>query len=93
MIVHGECGKAWTGGRREHCPRCHETFNSTWAADQHRRKTKKGKRICIHPLSVDLVPVEYSWGTCWQDEPTVEAFYLGWDRKDTEDAEADHAEG
>lgn len=31
------CGKTWRGHRPEHCTVCHETFNSTFAGDAHRR--------------------------------------------------------
>jgi hypothetical protein len=36
MPTHGACGKSWGGLRREHCPACHETFNSQTAGDMHR---------------------------------------------------------
>lgn len=64
--THPECGKTWTGLRREHCPACHETFNSTFAADKHRRGEFGADRRCIDPGEAGLVAVDHEWGTCWQ---------------------------
>ena len=66
LIVHHQCGKTWSGFRREHCPACHETFNSTFAADRHRRGEFGPDRHCVAPAEAGLVAVEHSWGTCWQ---------------------------
>lgn len=35
-IVHGACGKSWTGLSVEHCPACHENFTGTSSGDRHR---------------------------------------------------------
>lgn len=66
MIMHGECGKTWTGLRRAHCPACHITFNSDSAAEKHRVGKPGIDRRCVDPATVGLVPVEQPWGTCWQ---------------------------
>jgi hypothetical protein len=31
-----DCGQTWTGLRREHCPVCCQTFNSSFPGDMHR---------------------------------------------------------
>lgn len=69
LIVHPPCGKTWSGFRREHCPACHETFNSTFASDKHRRG-EPGARTCLAPVDAGLVPVEHPWGICWQTPGT-----------------------
>jgi len=63
---HGKCGAWWTGHSRQHCaaPGCCITFSSETAAERH-RKTVDGKRVCVDPASVGLVPNEKPWGTCW----------------------------
>lgn len=66
MITHAACGKTWTGLRRAHCPACHETFNSDSAAEKHRAGRPGIDRRCLPPADAGLVPVEHSWGTCWQ---------------------------
>lgn len=70
LIVHPQCGKTWSGLRREHCPACHETFNSTFAGDKHRKGEPAPGRRCVHPADAGLVPVEHSWGICWQTPGT-----------------------
>lgn len=66
LIRDPRCGKEWTGLRREHCPACHETFNSTSAGDLHRRGEHGPDRRCLNPADAGLVAVEHEWGTCWQ---------------------------
>lgn len=66
LIVHPECGKQWTGSRREHCPACHQTFNSSHAGNLHRRGTFGADRRCIDPAAAGLIPVAYDWGIVWQ---------------------------
>ena len=66
LITHGSCGKQWTGLRRSHCPACHETFNSEYAAEKHRVGPFGGGRKCAPPDEVGLVAVEQPWGICWQ---------------------------
>lgn len=72
LIVHGQCGKTWSGARREHCAGCHETFNSAKAGDKHRRSGK-----CLDPVQAGLYPVEHSWGTSWQTSPPGTGFIPG----------------
>lgn len=66
MITHGACGKSWTGVSRAHCPVCHETFNSDYAAEKHRTGKYGGDRRCLSPADAGLVGVEQPWGMCWQ---------------------------
>ena len=68
LISHGECGKSWTGLRRAHCASCHETFNSDYAAEQHRTGSfgPGGDRHCLTPVEAGLVSTEQAWGLCWQ---------------------------
>lgn len=47
------------GGRQE-------TFNSDSAAEKHRAGRPGIDRRCLPPADAGLVPVEHSWGTCWQ---------------------------
>ncbi len=68
-IVHGQCGKTWTGLRREHCAGCHETFNSTTAGDRHRRGGRCLDPGAPRPEGAGLFPVEHPWGICWQTSP------------------------
>lgn len=70
LIVHPQCGKAWSGLRREHCPACHETFNSSFAADKHRKGEHGVNRHCITPAQAGLLAVQYEWGTVWQTPGT-----------------------
>lgn len=72
LYTHGECGRFWSGLRRQHCPACHETFNSTWAADKHRVGAFGVDRRCLDPQEAGLVAVEHEWGTCWQDSGTAD---------------------
>lgn len=60
-MVHPECGKTWTGLRKEHCPACHETFSTTRAGDAHRKGTPGIDRRCISPADAGLVMVEGVW--------------------------------
>lgn len=57
-IVHPECGKSWTGLRKEHCPACHETFSSTQAGDRHRRGQHGTDRHCLNPADAGLVQAD-----------------------------------
>lgn len=66
LITHPGCGKQWSGLRRGHCPACHETFNSGTAGDRHRVGTPGTDRRCLPPVDAGLVPVEHTWGICWQ---------------------------
>lgn len=66
MITHGACGRSWTGASRSHCPACHETFNSDWAAEKHRTGRPGVDRRCVPPAEAGLVGVEQAWGVCWQ---------------------------
>lgn len=66
LVTHPACGKQWSGTRREHCPVCHETFNSSSAGDRHRVGTPGADRRCLPPAEAGLVPVEFEWGTVWQ---------------------------
>lgn len=63
---HGKCGAWWTGHSRQHCaaPGCCRTFSSETAAERH-RKTVDGRRVCVDPATVGLVPNTKPWGTCW----------------------------
>lgn len=61
MPTHPPCGKGWTGLRREHCPACHETFNSAYAGDAHRRGEFGKDRRCIPPADAGLVNVDGVW--------------------------------
>lgn len=60
-IVHPQCGKSWTGLRREHCPACHETFSSNTAGNLHRRGEFGIDRRCIDPVEAGLVKINGVW--------------------------------
>lgn len=64
-IVHGACGKWWTGNSRAHCGACHETFSSESAANRHRVGNFGVDRRCVDPASVGLVAREKPWGSMW----------------------------
>lgn len=51
MPTHPTCGRSWSGAKREHCPACHETFNSGYAGDMHRTGdwTEASPRRCLTP--------------------------------------------
>lgn len=51
-IIHGACGKQWTGANRSHCPACHETFNRDSGAEAHRKGTHGGTRHCVAPSTL-----------------------------------------
>ena len=60
-IVHGACGRWWTGGERaSHCGSCHETFSSLTAFERHRRGLR-----CNPPTEVGLIAREKPFGTLW----------------------------
>lgn len=59
-IVHGECGRWWTGAERSHASCCHETFSSLSAFEVHRRGLR-----CNPPETVGLVAREKPFGTLW----------------------------
>jgi hypothetical protein len=59
-IVHGECGRWWTGSERSHASCCHETFSSLSAFEAHRRGLR-----CNPPESVGLVAREKPFGRIW----------------------------
>lgn len=59
-IVHGACGRWWTGAERSHASCCHETFSSLSAFDAHR----KGGR-CNPPASVGLIARPKPFGDLW----------------------------
>ena len=65
-ITHGACGKTWTGVTRSHCPACHETFNSEYAAEKHRAGKPGIDRRCLPPAEAGLIASEQPWGQCWQ---------------------------
>ena len=46
-IVHGACGRSWTGLSVEHCPACHENFSGTTAGDRHRVNG-----VCLNPAEI-----------------------------------------
>jgi hypothetical protein len=60
-ITHPECGKSWTGLRKEHCPACHETFSGTSAGNLHRRGDFGIDRRCTDPADAGLVLTEGVW--------------------------------
>ena len=68
-IVHGACGRWWTGVERSHCGGCHETFTGLTAFERHR----KGLR-CNPPTEVGLVAREKPYGTLW-GQPAPEGGY------------------
>lgn len=51
------CGAKWRGPSRAHCGRCHETFGSVSAFDEHRAKGVKGE--CATPAKIGMVQREY----------------------------------
>lgn len=61
MIVHGECGKSWTGGLRAHCPACHQTFNRDSGADKHRKGPYGGGRRCTDPATLGFTLRDGIW--------------------------------
>lgn len=65
MIVHGACGKSWTGAGRVHCGGCHETFTGETAADKHRTGVFGVDRRCLPPMEAGLVAREKPWGVLW----------------------------
>lgn len=62
---HPECGEVWTGLRRQHCPSCHLTFNSTSAGDMHRVGRHGIDRRCVNPMSVGLIAKEMDGYSVW----------------------------
>lgn len=58
MIASHPCGAKWGGHRASHCGKCHETFSSLTAFDQHRRGL-----TCRAPDDSGLVPEDNKHGT------------------------------
>ena len=67
-IVHGACGRTWTGSLRAHCPACHETFNRDSGADRH-RTGRWGSRVCIHPSTPGMRNIDGVWYAPAGDNP------------------------
>ncbi|MEU4133626.1 FDXHR family putative zinc-binding protein [Streptomyces wuyuanensis] len=83
-IVHGACGRWWTGTERSHCGGCHETFTGLTAFERHR----KGLR-CNPPAEVGLVARQKPYGTLWgQPAPEGGYSFLRAPQGDDEGAEA-----
>ena len=55
VTTHPQCGKTWTGLRKEHCAACHETFAGTTVGNAHRRGEFGADRRCINPADAGLV--------------------------------------
>lgn len=70
-IVHGACGRSWSGVSRAHCPKCHETFSSDSAAEKHRTGKHGVDRRCVDPASVGLVSRDQPWGVMWTNPAPV----------------------
>jgi hypothetical protein len=68
-IVHGECGKSWSGAARAHCSGCHETFSTYLVSDRHRVGEFGVGRRCADPASVGLVNRNGIWGGPSPDRP------------------------
>jgi len=64
-ILHGECGRWWTGLGRAHCPACHEVFSCDSAAEKHRVGAPGGGRHCVSPWSVGLAARGMPYGVLW----------------------------
>lgn len=73
-IVHGACGKSWTGRTRSHCGACHETFSCESAANRHRVGNFGVDRRCVHPVTVGLVATVKPWGTLWHHAAPVNGY-------------------
>jgi hypothetical protein len=62
------CGATWTGTSRQHCPACHQTFDSTLAGDRHRVGpfNPPGLRRCLTVSEIRLKGMtpdhEGAWG-------------------------------
>lgn len=76
-IVHGECGRWWTGPTRAHCPACHQVFSGESAAEHHRVGTfgAGGTRKCADPAAVGLVARARPYGVLW-GWPSAEGYDL-----------------
>lgn len=60
-IVHGECGKTWTGMLRSHCPACHRTFNRDSGAEAHRKGPHGPGRHCVDPATLGYTERDGIW--------------------------------
>lgn len=54
-VTCGGCSRVWGGLRAAHCAKCHRTFVSPNAFDEHQKRMVKGAILCRDPSSIGLV--------------------------------------
>lgn len=69
MATCCNCGKAWTGVRRSHCPVCHESFNSDSVGDRHRvGDHNDGTRRCLTPTEMNAHGLYVNASGAWANQ-------------------------